>query len=149
MTIGAICNHKVITVKEEVTVFEAAKLMRSHHVGNVIVVKDDNGKSVPLGIVTDRDLVIEVLATELDCKVITVGDIMVKHLSVIKESAGIFETIKTMTSAGVRRLPVLDDSGKLIGIVTLDDLLILLSNELGSLTKLITHELKNETLLRR
>jgi CBS domain-containing protein len=149
MSISTICNHEVITVKADATVFEAAQLMRHHHVGDVVVIKDNQGKSVPLGIVTDRDLVIEVVATELDCKVMTVSDIMVRHLSVVKESAGIFETIKIMTSKGVRRLPVVDEHGVLTGIVTLDDLLILLSNEMGSLSKLVTRELKNEAASRR
>jgi CBS domain-containing protein len=149
MSISAICNHEVVTVKADATVFEAAQLMRSHHVGDVVVVKENQGKNIPLGIVTDRDLVIEVVATELDCKVMTVSDIMVRHLSVVKENAGIFDTIKIMTSKGVRRLPVVDEHGTLTAIVTLDDLLILLSNEIGSLSKLVTRELKNETSSRR
>lgn len=98
MTIRTVCNHEVITVKEDATVFEAAQLMRNHHVGDVVVVKENQGKLTPVGIVTDRDLVIEVVATALDCKVITVSDIMVRHLSVLEESAGVFETIQTMTS---------------------------------------------------
>ncbi|PPC96999.1 CBS domain-containing protein [Methylotenera mobilis] len=149
MTISAICNHEVITVKADATIFEAAKLMRSHHVGDVVVINESQGKPIPLGIVTDRDLVIEVVATELDCKVMTVSDIMVRHLSVVTENAGVFETIKIMTSKGVRRLPVVDEHGMLTGIVTLDDLLILLSNEIGSLSKLVSRELKNEASSRR
>lgn len=149
MTISAICNHEVITVTANTTIFEAAKLMRSHHVGDVVVINENQGKPIPLGIVTDRDLVIEVVATELDCKVMTVSDIMVRHLSVVTENAGIFDTIKIMTSKGVRRLPVVDEHGMLTGIVTLDDLLILLSNEIGSLSKLVTRELKNEASSRR
>lgn len=149
MSISTICNHEVVTVKADATVFEAAQLMRNHHVGDVVVIKDNQGKPIPLGIVTDRDLVIEVVATELDCKVITVSDIMVRHLSVVAEGTGILETIKIMTSKGVRRLPVVDGHGILTGIVTLDDLLIMLSNEIGSLTKLVTRELKNEASSRR
>jgi CBS domain-containing protein len=149
MTIRTVCNHEVITVKEDATVFEAAQLMRNHHVGDVVVVKENQGKLTPVGIVTDRDLVIEVVATALDCKVITVSDIMVRHLSVLEESAGVFETIQTMTSKGVRRLPTVDDTGVLTGIITLDDLLVLLSKEMGTLTKLISRELKNEAATRR
>lgn len=160
MSVSAICNRQVITIKTDATILEAAQLMRNHHIGDVVVVKEaqnkttektqnKNDKLIPLGIVTDRDLVIEVVATELDCKVITVSDIMVRPLSVIAESAGIFETIKLMTSKGIRRLPVVNAEGELVGIVTLDDLLILLSNEIGSLTKLVTRELKNETSSRR
>jgi CBS domain-containing protein len=144
MTIGAICNREVITVRPDATVLHAATLMRQYHVGDVVVIEDRKGKSVPVGIVTDRDIVIELVATELDCKVITTGDIMANNLAVIKESAGIFEAIQLMTAKGVRRLPVVDEGGGLLGIITLDDLLLILSKELGSLSKLVSREQKNE-----
>ncbi|MDO9206321.1 CBS domain-containing protein [Methylotenera sp.] len=144
MTISAICNREVITVRSDATVLHAATLMRQYHVGDVVVIEDRKGKSVPVGIVTDRDIVIELVATELDCKVITTGDIMANNLAVIKEGAGIFDAIQLMTAKGVRRLPVVDDGGGLLGIITLDDLLLILSKELGSLSKLVSREQKNE-----
>lgn len=149
MTIGAICNHEVITVRRDATILHAAMLMRQYHVGDVVVIEDHKDGSVPVGIVTDRDVVIELVATELDCKVITAGDIMVSNVIVIKESAGVFEAIQLMTSKGIRRLPVVDDKGGLVGIVTLDDLLLLLAREFGALTKLVTREQKNEATKRR
>lgn len=149
MTVGTICNREVITVQRNASVLDAAMLMRKHHVGDVVVIEAHKEKLTPIGMVTDRDIVIELVATELDCKVITTGDIMVANLSVIKESAGVFEAIKTMTSKGVRRLPVVSDQGELVGIVTLDDLLLLLAKEFGALSKLLTRELKNETSKRR
>lgn len=149
MTIGAICNHEVITVQRDATVLHAAMLMRQNHVGDVVVIENNNGKLTPIGIVTDRDLVVEVVATDLDCKVITVGDIMLSSLTVVNSSAGVFEAIQLMTSKGIRRLPVIDEGGALTGIVTLDDLLLLLSNELGAFTKLVKREQKNEATKRR
>lgn len=149
MTIGAICNHEVITIHRNASVLEAAILMRKHHVGDVIVIEAHREKLVPIGILTDRDIVVELVATELDCKVITTGDIMVANIVTIKESTGVFEAIQIMTSNGVRRLPVVDDEGELVGIMALDDLLILLAKELGSLTKLLTREQKNEATKRR
>lgn len=149
MTIGAICNHAVITLEANATVLEAATLMRQHHVGDVVVVKNHQGKQVPVGIVTDRDIVIDLVATELDCKVITVGDIMVTNLAVAKTSAGVLEVIQLMASKGVRRLPIVGDNSELVGIVTLDDLLLLLAKELGALTKLVAREQKNEAARRR
>jgi CBS domain-containing protein len=144
MTVSAICNREVITVKPDATILHAATLMRQYHVGDVVVIDERKGKAVPVGIVTDRDIVIELVATELDCKVITTGDIMTKNLTVIKENCGIFEAIQLMSSKGVRRLPVVDDSGSLAGIVTLDDILLLLANEFSSLVKLYPREQKNE-----
>ena len=149
MTIGAICNHTVITALPTATVLEAATLMRQHHVGDVVVVKEHQGKQVPIGIVTDRDVVVDLVATELDCRVITVGDIMVTNLAVAKDSTGVLEAIQLMASKGVRRLPIVGDDGELVGIVTLDDVLLLLAKELGALTKLVAREQKNETARRR
>lgn len=149
MTIGAICNREVISVQRDASVLHAAMLMRQYHVGDVLVIKEHKGKSVPIGIVTDRDIVIEVIATELDAAVITTGDIMGTKLFVIKEDAGILEAVQSMAAKGIRRLPVVDADGGLIGIVTRDDLLFLLARELGALTKLVSREQKNELTKRR
>ena len=149
MTIEAICNREVITVQRDATVLHAAMLMREYHVGDVVVIKNHKNKVVPIGIVTDRDLVMEVVATELDCRVITVGDIMLSSLTTAKDSLGVLEVIQLMTSKGVRRMPVVDDGGSLLGIVTLDDLLLLLAKEFGSLSKLVEREQENEATKRR
>jgi CBS domain-containing protein len=149
MTIGAICNREVITVQRNTSVQHAAMLMRQYHVGDVVVIEARNEKIVPVGIVTDRDIVVELVATELDCKVITTGDIMQTNIIVIDESAGVLEAIQTMTAKGVRRLPVIDDEDGLVGIVTLDDMLLLLAKEFGSLSKLVTREQRNEATKRR
>jgi len=124
-------------------------LMRQYHVGDVIVIEDREGRAVPVGILTDRDIVIELVATDLDCRVITVGDIMLAHLAVVKEDEGIFDAIQLMSSKGIRRLPVVDKNGSLLGIVTLDDVLQLLAKEFGALAKLVRHEQKNESSTRR
>ncbi|CAG0937944.1 Hypoxic response protein 1 [Gallionellaceae bacterium] len=149
MPVSEICNREVIIVQGNNTVLDAAKLMRQHHVGDVLVVENRNGVQVPVGIVTDRDLVIETLAPELDSNAITVSDIMVPGLATVKEGTGIFEAIQYMRANGVRRMPVVDESGGLAGIITLDDLLELLSEELLALTKLVKHEQKKEMGSRR
>jgi CBS domain-containing protein len=99
MTIGAICNREVITVQSDATVLHAAILMRQYHVGDVVVIQNRKNKSIPIGIVTDRDIVVELVATELDCEVITVGDIIISKLIVIKESAGMFEAMQLMPAS--------------------------------------------------
>lgn len=144
MTINEICNREVITIHRDEPVLEAAKLMRQYHVGSVIVIEKHNGRQIPVGIVTDRDLVVEVLATELDQTVITVGDIMAPEIFTIKESAGTAETIQLMRHKTTRRLPVVDNDGELVGMVTLDDILELLSEELLDLAKLVRYEQKKE-----
>ena len=149
MPISEICNREVIVVQRNDTTLEAAKLMRQHHVGDVLVVEDRGGVRIPVGIVTDRDLVVEIMAPELDQMVITVGDIMAPDLVTVKENTGVFDAIQYMRAKGVRRLPVVDDSGGLVGILTLDDLLELLAEELLALAKLVKHEQKKETMSRR
>lgn len=144
MPIGEICNREVVIAGVDDTVLHAAKLMRQHHVGDVLVVKQSNGGNIPIGIVTDRDMVVEVLAPEVDPKVLNLGDIMTSELATVKEDVGVFEAIRFMRIKGVRRLPVVDESGSLVGVVTLDDLLELLVEELGLLVKLIAHEQKKE-----
>ncbi len=149
MAISELCNPDVITVERNCTITEACKQMRQHHVGAVVVTDARNGKTAPVGIVTDRDVVVEVVATELDPDVITAGDIMVGGLAVINKNAGLFEAIKLMADKGVRRLPVVDDDGALRGIATLDDMLLLLAKELGALSKLVEREQKSEAKRRR
>jgi len=123
--------------------------MRQHHVGDLVVVDDNGGVKVPVGIITDRDLVVEIMAPELDPAAITVGDIMTPELAVVKEDAGLYESIQYMRVIGVRRLPVVNNNGGLIGILTLDDMLELLAEEMSTLSKLVKHEHKKETINRR
>lgn len=149
MAIGDICKREVISVTRETTINEAALLMRRHHIGDVIVVKEGKGQRIPTGIVTDRDITVEVVATGLDPEVITVGDIMVGHLAVLQQHTGVYEAVCEMRDQGVRRMPVIDQDGSLVGILTLDDLLELLAFEFGALADLITCERKKEIKTRR
>jgi CBS domain-containing protein len=149
MPVSEICNREVIIVQRDATVQEAARLMRQHHVGDVVVVEERKGVRVPVGIVTDRDLVVEIMAPDLLQSVITVGDIMAEKLVTVKDSTGVYEAIQYMRGEGVRRLPVVDSKGGLVGILTLDDLLELLAEELLELSKLVKHEQKKESVNRR
>jgi len=149
MPIGEICTREVVIVKRNETVLEAAKLMRQHHVGDVVVIEERDGVRVPVGIVTDRDLVVEIMAPELDPAAMTVGDIMEQELVTVKESMGLFEAIQYMRSKTVRRLPIVDENGALIGILALDDLLELLSEELLAIAKLVRYQRRKETKQRQ
>jgi CBS domain-containing protein len=130
-------------------VLDAARLMREHHVGNVVVVEEREGKRVPIGIVTDRDVVVEIVALGLDPGTLTIGDIMLPGLATIDEATGVFETIEFMRVKGVRRMPVVAANGALVGIVTLDDLLALLAEEFYELSGLLRKELQKEAVNRR
>jgi CBS domain-containing protein len=149
MPVGEICNRDVIVLRRDETILEAAKLMRHHHVGDVIIVEERDGVRIPVGIVTDRDLVVEIMATELDQAVITVGDIIEQELITVKENVAIFDALQYMRSKTVRRLPVVDENGALVGILTLDDLLELLSEELLAIAKLVNYQRQKEMTVRR
>ena len=145
MSIGEFCNREVVYALRETTVVEAAKLMRSHHVGSVIVVDQiGTGKRKPVGIVTDRDIVVEVTATGLDPKTITAEDIMSSQLAMVREEDTVEQTMEMMRFKGVRRLPVVDSDGGLAGIVTIDDLLELVAENLVELTRIISREQAEE-----
>lgn len=149
MPIAELCNREVVIVQRNDSVLDAAKIMRQHHVGDVLVVESRKGIVVPVGIVTDRDLVVEIMAAELNTSTITVGDIMATSLVTVKENTGVFEAIQYMRAKGCRRLPVVDDNGGLTGIVTHDDLLELLAEEMFELAKLVKNEQKKEATQRR
>lgn len=148
MAIGEICNREVIIVYPDASVAEAARLMRQHHVGDLVVVREGDERNEPIGIVTDRDLVMETLAPELDAAAITVGDIMAPDLVKVSEDTGVFESIRYMRDMGVRRMPVVDAQGGLAGLIAMDDLLELLSEELAELSRLVRLEQHRETRTR-
>lgn len=150
MTIASICNRSVAFTTRETTVAAAAKLMRHGHVGSLIVVDQMNGgRRVPAGIVTDRDIIVEVIATGLDPAVITVGDIMESELVVGRESDSVLETLEVMRFKGVRRLPTVDRDGQLVGIVTVDDLLEILAEQLNELARIVAREQSHEATARK
>ena len=149
-TIGSICNRSVAFTTAETTVAAAAKLMRHGHVGSLVVVEQMNGgRRVPAGIVTDRDIIVEVIATGLDPAVITVGDIMSGDLVMGRETDTVLETLEAMRFKGVRRLPTVDRDGQLVGIVTVDDLLEALAEQLNELARIVAREQSREVSSRK
>jgi predicted transcriptional regulator len=148
MSVGEICHRDVVVAHLEMGVEEAARLMRAEHVGSLIVVEVTDRGNRPVGVITDRDLVVEVLATEVDATTLAVEDLVGPELLIARESDGIWETILRMRAMGVRRLPVVDGEGMLCGILSMDDLLVFLAGELSDLSKLIKQENRREKKLR-
>ena len=144
MPIGEICNREVVIVKTMDGIIEAATLMRRYHVGDVIVVDDRDGRAVPVGILTDRDIVIELIAKNVPLDSVRVEDVMSSDLAVVQEDRGVWDSIQCMRAKGVRRIVVVNSKGALVGIVSIDDLLELLSQELLDLVKVVTTEQDRE-----
>ena len=133
---GEICNREVVVAERTTTIVEAARLMRRYHVGDLVVVDEVQGRRVPVGMVTDRDLVVEVIAREQPFASCTVSAVMSATVVCVPETAGVIEAIQLMRSHGVRRVPVVDAGGALVGILAADDLLDLLAEELSALARI-------------
>jgi CBS domain-containing protein len=123
----------VAVAELETTALAAAKLMRKHHVGALVVV-DALEKSRPVGIVTDRDLVLALMAEGLDPELFTAGDIMSLELVIASPEMDAMDAVQLMRTNRLRRLVIADDEGRLVGIVTMEDILELLTRELADLT---------------
>jgi CBS domain-containing protein len=113
-----------------------ATVMKEENVGSVIIEDDDR----PVGIVTDRDLVLDVLEPRSDPSEVTAGDIMTETPVTVDHGEGLFEAIEKMGDSAVRRLPVVDADGDIAGIVTLDDIVVMLATELENLAGVIEAE---------
>jgi len=149
MLLKEVCTLDVASCGRDASFLEAARLMRQHHTGDLIVVDDPAGDRIPLGIVTDRDIVVEVLANDLDPANTTVAKIMSGKLVIAGAAEDIAVALERMRLHGVRRLPVVDDAGCLTGIVTLDDMLKLHAAQARALADIVSKEQGREYRARR
>jgi CBS domain-containing protein len=144
MKVSEFANQSVVTVDKEVTVRDAAAIMREKHVGDLIVCEPEGGNLKPLGIITDRDIVIGVVALRLDPSILTTSDIMGPSLFVAEGDEDVELVIRHMRTKGIRRAPVVDADGYLAGIFTLDDYLDHLAQSLLTVRSLIKRERTQE-----
>jgi len=150
MLVRDYCNMNVICCEPDASIAEVAALMRRHHVGDVIVVDNQQeGLRVPLGIVTDRDILVETIALDIDAKLFTAADLMTTPVTTVLEEAGLNEALAIMRGKRVRRLPVVNRAGSLFGILTADDVLNLIASELSMIAGLIVEQTITEGRLRK
>ncbi len=136
MSIGEFSTKDVVTALGGETVFDAAKLMLDKSVGSIVVVDLDKK---PIGIVTDRDIAVKVVAQGKDPKFTLLKEIMSKDTVVLSQDRGFFETTKIMSETGIRRIPVVDHDGKLTGIICLDDLIMIFGEEVANIAGAIAY----------
>jgi|SRR5262245_48662381 len=148
MNLGEICNRIVVYADRGMPLTDAANLMREHHVGSLVVVDETARGRVPVGILTDRDIVIEVVAGKVDLRTLTVGDVMASDVVTAREDDSIVDALHLMRR-GVRRLPVVTMEGLLAGIVTVDDLLRVAAEQLGDLVRVIGAQQSREARMRK
>ena len=139
--------HKVATVPSDTSLRDCAQAMREKHVGSLVLV--DPGSRRPLGIVTDRDIVVEAVAVGLDPMTITAGDIAAKPVVTVRDDEDVLEALARMRENGVRRLPVTGADGQLAGVLSLDDLLAAMSEQFDSIMRVMIAERTKEGATRR
>ena len=144
MRIGELCTRAVVTCRRDTSAQELAQLMRDRHVGDVVVVDADAGGATPVGIVTDRDVIVRIVAHGVDPKLVRAEDLIVGGLVTALESEGLYDAIWHMRSKGVRRLPVVDQHNHLLGMLTADDVVRFLAEELTELAHAVPHQRKLE-----
>jgi CBS domain-containing protein len=147
LNIGMISSRNVVHCDEQASMLEIAKMMREEHVGSVVVGSEVGGHRRPVGIITDRDLVVQVLAEEAPMDELTAADVMTSDPLCVHESTSVSDAIDAMRGRGVRRAIIVDDSNSLAGIASLDDLLLFFAAEFSGLVDLVETERKKELQL--
>jgi CBS domain-containing protein len=149
MSIREFCIRDVVCTTRTSTITQVAALMREHHVGDVIVVDDDGKRKVPVGILTDRDIVVAIVAADVDPRTLSVGDLLLRPLVTVRDDKSYADTVRLMSEHGVRRLPVVAADGSLFGVISIDDILRQLAAPLAALGELPRRERHIEMRLRR
>ena len=155
MNVSTVCSRNVVSCVGQDSLRRLAELMRAHHVGAIVVTGEGQSDGAagrvdrrPIGVVTDRDLVVEVVATGLDVETLTAADLIRGPVVLINEQDSLLDAIHRMRSRGIRRLPVTDARGSLTGIISLDDVLHALAHELSTLVRVAEHQPSQEARLR-
>ena len=150
MLVRRVCKRPVVTAPPSTELVAAAKLMRENHIGFLIVVEPQPFEPYgrPVGVLTDRDIVVSVVARDADPKALTVADVMSEGPATADESDSITQALRTMRRMGVRRLPVVGQRGMLVGVLSLDDVLDVIAGEVGDLSGVAHNEQRIEGVLR-
>lgn len=144
MRIGDLSSREVHVVEADAPLLEAVREMHRRHVGSVVVIERHDAGARPIGIVTDRDVMRGEITRRADVFSLAVGDVMSTDLLVLPESCELAEGIDELRKRGVRRAPVVDERGGLVGIVTLDDLVPAVAQKLEGLAKLFGRQARAE-----
>ncbi|MEA5445946.1 CBS domain-containing protein [Gammaproteobacteria bacterium AB-CW1] len=141
MKTGQACIRSVVCIEAEASIREAARLMREHHVGNLVILGSGTDRQRPVGIITDRDLTVEVIAMEVDMDSVSAGDLFASPKLI---TAGVDEeleqTLEIMRRHGIRRVPVVEADGRLAGILALDDVVEILAEQLSMIVGVISRQ---------
>jgi predicted transcriptional regulator len=144
MKIDRIYTRNVVGTARETSIAEAAAMMRKFHVGTLLVMGDAPEQETVIGIVTDRDIVIQAVADALDPRKVSVGEVMTPVVASITEGADVLDALDRMRIEGVRRLLVRQANGAVAGILSADDVIDGLATDLASLARVMKSGLRRE-----
>lgn len=144
MNVGEVCSREVFIFEAGEPLANAVAEMMKRHIGTIVVVEPEPGRVRPIGIVTDRDIVRGQVSLEKDLFSLAVGEVMTRAPVTVSETSDVTEAIERMRARGVRRAPVVNDLGDLVGIVSLDDLLPVVAEALGALARLVGTQASRE-----
>jgi CBS domain-containing protein len=136
MSLRDIASQNVVTISADATIQEAAKKMRELHVGDVIAVRIQAGQARPVGILTDRDIVVSTTALGIAPDIMLVEDIMLPELITAHSNDSLYHVLNLMKEHGIKRIPLVDENGTLEGIVTADDIVSVLAAGLSAIVQL-------------
>ena len=137
MRAGTLCTREVYLARSGDALADAAREMRRRHVGCLVVVENAGKMAKPIGILTDRDVVCGQVRKGADLYCSTVADVMSTELTTVREDEEVADVIKQLARAAVRRAPVVNATGDLVGILSMDDLLPAVAEDLATLARLI------------
>ncbi len=147
MNAGELCTRTVVFALAGNSVYHAAELMRRFDVGDVVVVNEDDGIRRPIGLVTDRDITVKVVAFDLNPRQLDVDEIMLREVVTVDEAMPVEGVARRMKAKAVRRTPVVNEQGGLEGILSFDDIVDFLAEELGTLAGLLNLQQQRQRAL--
>jgi CBS domain-containing protein len=148
MYISAICTRSVVTCRRNASAQALAQLMREQHVGDVVVVDGPDGELTPVGVITDRDLVVEVMAAGVDPALLRAEDLLVGELVTAVDTELVDDAVWHLRGRGIRRLPVVDARGHLVGMLTADDIARGLVEALSEVARIAPGQVERERIKR-
>jgi CBS domain-containing protein len=133
MKVGNYCSKVTVSIYGGAQVAQAARLMREQHVGFLVVHREGDDLRRPVGVLTDRDIVLEVTARGIDPGSVAVADVMTREPLIARDTDELRDLFQAMRLAGVRRVPVVDLHGALVGIIAMDDVVDFIAGLLGDM----------------
>ncbi len=144
LSAGDLCTRATVVATRSVHITEAARRMREHHVGCLVVTDDQPEGAVPVGLLTDRDIVTAVLANGLDPAKLCVEDVMSENPVTAGETESVLDVLASMRRAGVRRVPVVDGRGVLQGLLSFNDVVEVVGEEMAALVQVLASARQRE-----